>query len=271
VSLFSCLSFGVHYNWVVKGRPEENDWDKMLRPGKSNNWHAAKLPKDLTKSDRIFCWSGGEDHRIVGLAEVIRPDAGEKDGKKLFRIRYLTKKLSDSPGIGELLSVRGFKNTAFSRADGTIFRLTLWEGETLYTVLQQGCPDLGNIWPDVGNIEPDLSLSPPINIEDEDAVTEGGRRIVRHLRLERNRQIIEKKKRLARSHLECEACNFNFEKVYGPRGKEFCEVHHVLPLAENDQPVETRLKDLAIVCANCHRMLHRSPWTTIEDLKAELK
>jgi 5-methylcytosine-specific restriction protein A len=45
----------------------------------------------------------------------------------------------------------------------------------------------------------------------------------------------------------------------------------VLPLAENDQPVETRLKNLAIVCANCHRMLHRSPWTTIEDLKAELK
>jgi 5-methylcytosine-specific restriction protein A len=34
---------------------------------------------------------------------------------------------------------------------------------------------------------------------------------------------------------------------------------------------KTRLIDLALVCANCHRMLHRSrPWPTIAELRTEL-
>jgi 5-methylcytosine-specific restriction protein A len=57
-------------------------------------------------------------------------------------------------------------------------------------------------------------------------------------------------------------CGFDFAGVYGPRGSNFCEVHHLKPLSDVHSEVETRLQDLAIVCSNCHRMLHREPWQT---------
>ncbi|MBB4367760.1 hypothetical protein GGD63_000529 [Bradyrhizobium sp. cir1] len=60
--------------------------------------------------------------------------------------------------------------------------------------------------------------------------------------------------------LKCEVprCNFDFAVTYGDLGKEFAHVHHLRPLSE--APAEGRkieLKDLAIVCANCHAMIHR--------------
>ena len=38
-------------------------------------------------------------------------------------------------------------------------------------------------------------------------------------------------------------------------GKGFAECHHVVPLADLGRQKRTRLEDLAIVCANCHRMI----------------
>jgi hypothetical protein len=60
--------------------------------------------------------------------------------------------------------------------------------------------------------------------------------------------------------LKCEVpdCGFDFAVTYGEIGKEFAHVHHLKPLSE--APSEGRkieLKDLAIVCANCHAMIHR--------------
>ena len=68
--------------------------------------------------------------------------------------------------------------------------------------------------------------------------------------------------------LLCEACGFDFASFYGDRGRGFAECHHKIPLSEllPDQP--TRLQDLAIVCANCHRMIHRSrPWLTVSEVR----
>jgi 5-methylcytosine-specific restriction protein A len=51
-------------------------------------------------------------------------------------------------------------------------------------------------------------------------------------------------------------CNFDFEAVYGPLAKDFAHVHHLRPLAEASSPAVTRLEDLAVVCANCHAIIH---------------
>jgi len=104
-----------------------------------------------------------------------------------------------------------------------------------------------------------------------DSGLEGSERLRLHLDRERNRRIVEKKKAdtLAKTGtLACEVCSFNFEKVYGELGKNFCEVHHLFPLSEAvSEEVLTKLRDLAIVCANCHRMLHREPWTDVTSLR----
>lgn len=51
----------------------------------------------------------------------------------------------------------------------------------------------------------------------------------------------------------------------------FIEGHHKSPLFESDDPVKTTANDIALVCSNCHRMLHKGdPVYTIEQLKNKL-
>ena len=59
----------------------------------------------------------------------------------------------------------------------------------------------------------------------------------------------------------CQGCGFDFELVYGPVGKNYIEAHHLTPLSElpEDVPVpQDPLTDFAVLCANCHRMMHRT-------------
>jgi 5-methylcytosine-specific restriction protein A len=56
----------------------------------------------------------------------------------------------------------------------------------------------------------------------------------------------------------CMICKFDFVKAYGDLGKDYIECHHLKPLADDDQERETKLEDVAVVCANCHRMIHRA-------------
>jgi putative restriction endonuclease len=72
--------------------------------------------------------------------------------------------------------------------------------------------------------------------------------------------------------LFCEACKFDFEKKYGSIGNGFIEVHHTIPVSELKRGAKTRIADLALVCSNCHRILHRRrPWLTIPALHKLLK
>jgi predicted HNH restriction endonuclease len=45
--------------------------------------------------------------------------------------------------------------------------------------------------------------------------------------------------------------------VYGEKGRGFAHVHHVEPLGHRGKSRITHLKDLKIVCANCHAVIHR--------------
>lgn len=68
-------------------------------------------------------------------------------------------------------------------------------------------------------------------------------------------------------------CGFGFEKAYGPLGKDFIEVHHVVPLSEAGRVNTDPLTDLIVLCANCHRMVHRnrSICLSLDELKQHLK
>lgn len=112
------------------------------------------------------------------------------------------------------------------------------------------------------------------SLADTKAGTEGSRRLRQHLVLERNRGIISDAKRYWRRVdplLRCEACRMSFAEVYGARGEKFIEAHHRVPLGTLEDTTETRIVDLAPVCANCHRMLHRGDECSIEQLRLELE
>jgi 5-methylcytosine-specific restriction protein A len=74
--------------------------------------------------------------------------------------------------------------------------------------------------------------------------------------------------RADRGDIACEACGFDFEQTYGELGEGFIHVHHVIPLHFSGV-VDTRLDDLALLCANCHQMVHRGRprWKTPAELR----
>ncbi|MGV9346354.1 HNH endonuclease [Streptomyces spiralis] len=51
-------------------------------------------------------------------------------------------------------------------------------------------------------------------------------------------------------------CGFDFSTVYGERGQGYIECHHVVPLHETGEGTK-KLADLALICSNCPRMIHR--------------
>ncbi|MDQ0686268.1 5-methylcytosine-specific restriction protein A [Streptomyces achromogenes] len=105
---------------------------------------------------------------------------------------------------------------------------------------------------------------------DDYSAPEGRLLMSRHRRRERNKGL--RKKKIAAvlrqgGTLACEACGFDFEEVYGDRGSGYIECHHVVPLHEAGEG-RTKLSDLALICANCHRMIHRcAPWPTPKELR----
>jgi 5-methylcytosine-specific restriction protein A len=87
------------------------------------------------------------------------------------------------------------------------------------------------------------------------SVREGKLKLVSHMIRERDPSIIRAKKKqaLANGQLKCEVCAFSFPKKFGI---DFIECHHIGPIADRGEG-ETKVEDLALVCSNCHRMLHR--------------
>jgi predicted HNH restriction endonuclease len=87
----------------------------------------------------------------------------------------------------------------------------------------------------------------------------------------RNRELVRKKRDAVlreTGQLACEACGFDFNDTYGEHGRWFIEVYHLLPLHAFTPGTRTRLQDLAVLCANCHRMVHARPrWLTLLQLK----
>lgn len=86
---------------------------------------------------------------------------------------------------------------------------------------------------------------------------EGNGMVRTHLRVERNRKLAEKVKKL--KGFRCEVCDLDFSEKYGVLGKDFIEAHHLTPFAllkGKPIPLDPRI-DFAVLCANCHRMIHR--------------
>jgi 5-methylcytosine-specific restriction enzyme A len=87
----------------------------------------------------------------------------------------------------------------------------------------------------------------------------------------RYERIPENRRRAIEIHgLKCSICGFDFERVYGERGRGFIEVHHTKPLNQfSTEEYVNPDTDLFPVCSNCHRMIHRrnDSIISIEDMK----
>lgn len=92
-----------------------------------------------------------------------------------------------------------------------------------------------------------------------------------HVRRERSRELRRSKIAALGAQPSCEVCGFDFLATYGERGRGFIECHHLVPVRDLQPESVTTLDDLALLCANCHRMIHaRRPWLSIDELRVLL-
>ncbi|MEV6523667.1 HNH endonuclease [Longispora sp. NPDC051575] len=115
---------------------------------------------------------------------------------------------------------------------------------------------------------------PPVADPDLEGHSADEGRVLQRLHLRRERDPKLKSAKLAAAKrqgqaIACEVCGFDFRLTYGPRGEDYIECHHRTPLSVSG-PTRTRIEDLALICSNCHRMIHRKAddWLTVEQLAA---
>jgi len=108
-------------------------------------------------------------------------------------------------------------------------------------------------------------------LQDLPQLSEGEKKSILISRYERNRRA----RTVCLKHYgySCVICGFDFEKIYGPIGKNKIHIHHITPIAKigHDYIIDP-VHDLRPVCPNCHTIIHskRDPFT-IEEVKAILK
>jgi predicted HNH restriction endonuclease len=145
---------------------------------------------------------------------------------------------------------------------GTVFTVTDEEWQALKKLISNGNPG--------DEAEPIAGES-----QDGDQVEFAERRqIAREKEIwARNPQLASDAKK--RDSYTCQICSFNFMAAYGRLGKEYAECHHMNPLSERlgaaSDPEMTRIEDVITLCANCHRMVHRTqPALSVAAVKADL-
>jgi putative restriction endonuclease len=106
------------------------------------------------------------------------------------------------------------------------------------------------------------------------AFVDGFRKEISHEITVRNASLVRAAKRA--KPCICEVCGFDFAKVYGNIGRDFIEGHHRRPVADYGKAGKRiTVKEIILVCPNCHRMLHRGvrivDWRKLKRLVADLR
>jgi hypothetical protein len=237
-------------------------------------------------------WRGREDqyedfirggYWLLGWAEDEKPFLAARRDRIQPGDRIAVKKISTHPNI-EIRAIGIVRRV--DPEDGRVY--VRWvETDLHHLVRSRGCYqsihgpyDPNDEWVQevfgLNSLDRVSGASDLPDLDDEHRLgPEGGRRWRLHLMIERNRGNVERKKRQVkrdRGSLDCEACGFNFAEFYGDLGGDFCEVHHRVLLSRGDLPACPALDDLAIVCSNCHRMIHKTrPMMSVEKFRGLLR
>jgi predicted HNH restriction endonuclease len=77
-----------------------------------------------------------------------------------------------------------------------------------------------------------------------------------------------------KGNISCDICSFDFENTYGEPAKGYIEMHHIKPIymyedGNIQQTIDAAIENLLPVCANCHRIIHRTrPPYKIKNIRA---
>lgn len=130
--------------------------------------------------------------------------------------------------------------------------------------------DVVKLDPEINNVITENSIT--ININSDAMSSPEGKVIYKIVKeIVRDSKISKLKKenhRLKYGKFFCEVCGFSFADFYG-EDFDYVECHHIAPLFETGE-TQTSLEDLILLCANCHRVVHKSAQDMTIDKLREL-
>jgi 5-methylcytosine-specific restriction endonuclease McrA len=247
----------------------------------TGGWHAI-VGSLGPKQPRLEIWldkfSGHSDRKLYAcFYSEIRPQVvslTKQVSKKLWPIREIT--TADVDGERYLTLLAPLKRNEFNVPILEKYQ----QGRTFYGIYDLARSDSAGISPHFCSRAVDFFLDVVgalTNAVPEDEQREiyprieNRKLVASHLQRERSGLLATECK--IRDNYKCQVCSLRFEEFYGPLERPFAEAHHKIPLAQLREGIRTKLSDLATVCANCHRMLHRlsGKRTDIDRLRAIVK
>ena len=248
---------------------EDSKTEKSVRPPK---WHRDEIILALQLYHRIEAREmDSKNPKIIEVSEILNKLPIHKSRKEHFKFRNpngVSMKLNNFKAIDPDYDGKGMDR--YSRLDKEVF----FEFQNNISGLNKIAEQIKRT---ISNPELAVKLYQIGDEEDDDiqGVKEGRVIYKLHKYRERDPKLNKKKKQQyfkKYGKLDCEVCEFDFYKVYGELGEGFMECHHKVPLSEIEGESITSINDLALVCANCHRMLHRKIDTlSIEELRKLIK
>ena len=120
-------------------------------------------------------------------------------------------------------------------------------------------------------IQESLTSTPESGVEPLTEYTESRRLSHERYFFARNSKLIK----AAKDHYGavCQACRFEYRSKYGELGDGYIEVHHLDPLSERpelewSEQLRTSIGGVTVLCADCHRMIHRKrPALSLQELR----
>jgi 5-methylcytosine-specific restriction protein A len=115
------------------------------------------------------------------------------------------------------------------------------------------------------------------NEGDDEEFAEGRILTLAHRRAERNRRLRTMliRDRRKTNRLRCDACHITNPTSDSRLDDAIFDAHHLVPLSAIGS-TKTKLSDVALLCANCHKIIHRltstsGRWATVQDVQAAIE
>jgi 5-methylcytosine-specific restriction enzyme A len=213
-------------------------------------------------------WTRDETILALDLYLRTRPSVPSDTHPEVIALSELLRALPIHP--------RRDRNETFRNPSGVAFKLQNLHSVATGKGLANASQMDQEVWAEFGSNPNDLfTLAEAIRFaakedlgdvetEDEDDALdfefrEGRVLYVYHRKRERNagvRKAALENSRRSSNGLHCAACSKKADAALGAAGEAIFEVHHIRPLSAVGEAT-TRPSDLTVLCANCHRLIHR--------------
>lgn len=186
---------------------------------------------------------GPRDPRVIELSNLLRRNPLHEEAARMPTFRNPDGVAFKLQNLRSVATGKGLTNTA--EMDGIVWREFGQDQARVALVAQRIRAEI------------ETDQLPVIPVDEEEFAE--GRLITRaHVSRERSRKlrghVIERRRNAG--PLSCDCCSASSPLASAELDDAMFEVHHLVPLAAADARA-TKVSDTALLCANCHRMLHR--------------